>query len=74
MNEFVDLISKFKYLVLGGDTSCNVYKSLRDISNDIIVDYTTISKKLKDNQGEWCLCTSKQNKLNYYIKKIKIDI
>ncbi len=74
MDEFVDLISNYKYLVLGNDTTCNVYKSLRDMSNEINVDYSTISKKLKENEGNWCFCTSKQSKCNYYIKKIKIDI
>lgn len=73
MDEFTDLIKHYKYLVLGNDNTCNCYRSLRDISNEIVVDYSTISKKLKENGGNWCLCTSKESKFNYYIKKIKID-
>jgi hypothetical protein len=70
MDNFVDLIQNYKYLVIGNDNTCNVYKSLRDISNDINVDYSTISKNLNDTG----ICTSKETKNHYYIKKIKIDL
>jgi len=73
MDNFKELITHYKYLVLGNDNTCNCYRSLRDISTEIIVDYSTISKKLKENGGEWCLCTSKESKSHFYIKKIKID-
>lgn len=73
MDNFKGLIKNYKYLVLGNDSTCNCYRSLRDISTEIVVDYTTISKKLKENGGGWCLCTSKESKSHFYIKKIKID-
>ena len=57
MDEFADLIQHYKLFVLGNDNTCNCYRSLRDISNEIVVDYSTISKKLKENGGNWCLCT-----------------
>ena len=47
MDNFKGLIKNYKYLVLGNDSTCNCYRSLRDISTEIVVDYTTISKKLK---------------------------
>jgi len=66
MDDFVNLIHNYKYLVIGNDNTCNMYKSLRDISNVINVDYSTISKNLNDSG----ICTSKETKIHYYIKKI----
>ena len=74
MEDFSKLISGYKYLVLGNDNTCNVFKSLRDISNDISVDYTTISKKLKENNNEYCYCVSKETKGIFFVKKFKIDM
>ena len=48
---------------------CNVFQSLRLISQEILVDYTTISKKLKENENG-CFCVSKNDKETYFIKKI----
>jgi len=67
MDELKKYIDKHKYLVINYDT-VNIYTSLRKISNDIEIDYTTISKKLK-TQNE-CICNSKKTKKFYYIKKL----
>ena len=48
---------------------CNVFQSLRLISQEIYVDYTTISKKLKE-KDDGCFCISKKDKETYFIKKI----
>ena len=39
MDEFIKSVECYNYFVLGSDSSCNVYKSLREIQDDINVDY-----------------------------------
>lgn len=58
----------YKYLVLGENGYCNVFKSLRLISNEISIDYSTISKKLK--LANTCFCICKETKEKYYINKL----
>ena len=70
MDEFQKQIKELTYIVLSDDGFCNAYTSLRTMSNEIFVDYSTISKKLKVNNNEFCFCTAKESKTNYYIKKI----
>ena len=70
MDEFQSQIQTLNYNVLSNDGFCNAYTSLRTMSNEISVDYSTISKKLKVNNGEFCFCISKETKSIYYIKKI----
>lgn len=72
MDEFKNNIKEFNYLIINDDGISNMYSSLRSISNDINVDYSTISKKMKINNGEFCFCRSKLTKTNYYICKIKL--
>lgn len=69
MDEFIKSVELYNYFVLGSDSSCNVYKSLREIQDDINVDYSTISKKLKENNT--CYVTPKSSDTNYFIKKFK---
>lgn len=69
MDEFVKSVDCYFYFVLGSDSSCNVYKSLREINDDIGVDYSTISKKLKDSNS--CYVTPKGVDIYYYINKFK---
>lgn len=69
MDDFVKSVECYYYIVLGSDSSCNVYKSLREIQDDISVDYSTISKKLKDNNR--CFVTPKASETHYYIKKFR---
>ncbi len=47
-NKMMNYVRKLKYLVVFPDKKTEIYSSLREISLDISVDYTTISKKLKD--------------------------
>jgi hypothetical protein len=67
MNKFVNT---YKYLVIKADTSVEVYSSLRRIQRDISVDASTISKKLKENGGDHCICVSKPMNYVFYIKKL----
>tara|TARA_B100001094_G_C18160253_1_gene788862 strand:- start:380 stop:631 length:252 start_codon:yes stop_codon:yes gene_type:complete len=63
-------IKKYKYLVIKADTSVDVYQSLRRIQSDILVDASTISKKLKENNGDYCYVASKPMGYVFYIKKL----
>jgi hypothetical protein len=47
-NKMMDFVRTLKYLVVFPDKKTQIYRSLRDISEDICVDYSTISKKLKN--------------------------
>ena len=44
MDEFQSQIQTLNYIVLSNDGFCNAYTSLRTMSNEISVDYSTISK------------------------------
>ena len=69
MDDFVKSVECYYYFVLGSDSSCNGYKSLREIQDDINVDYSTISKKLKEDNT--CFVTPKGSKTHYFIKKFR---
>ncbi len=63
-------VKKYKYVVIKADTSVEIYQSLRRIQADILVDASTISKKLKENNGDYCYVTSKPMGYVFYIKKL----
>lgn len=63
-------VKKYNYLVIKADTSVEIYSSLRRIQNDILVDASTISKKMKENGGDHCICVSKPMNYVFYIKKL----
>ncbi len=60
---------KIKYIVLFPDTKIKGYMSLRNISQEIFIDYSTISKKLSETNP--CTCSSNFNNNTYLIHKIK---
>ena len=68
MEIFSDYIKKMKYVVICEDKTCDLFPSLREISKKIHINYSTISKNLKD-EGK-CFCTSKITKKQYYIYKL----
>ena len=70
MENMEQYIKKYNYLVIKADTSVEVYPSLRRIQADILVDASTISKKLKENEGDYCYVTSKPMGYVFYIKKL----
>ena len=69
MDEFQKQIETLHYIALSNDGTCNTYSSLRTMATNIQVDFSTISKKLKSNDGI-CYCTSKETRIIYYIKRI----
>lgn len=67
-NKMMDFVRSLKYLVVFPDKKTQIYRSLRDISDDICVDYSTISKKLKNETGD--VFTSKGTDFIFWIQKI----
>lgn len=66
--KFESYMKVLNYLVIYPDKEVRFYKSLRNISDEIYVDHTTISKKLKNE--DTCYVISKLNNFMYYIKKM----
>lgn len=67
-NKMMDFVKSLKYLVVFPDKKTQIYRSLRDISEDICVDYSTISKKLKNETGD--VFISKGTDFIFWIQKI----
>lgn len=70
--DFQNYIDERPYLVMAPDYSVSLYKSTREISREILVDYSTISKKIKDSLLNDCYCRSKTTGFIYYIRKLEI--
>ena len=51
-NKMLDYMKTLKYLVIFPDKKTKIYTSLREINCDICIDYSTISKKLKETGGD----------------------
>lgn len=71
MNDFKEHIARKRYLVVLHNKDENkpfLCSSLREIGENILIDYSTISKKLKEN--DHCFCTCKDTNSIYYIKKL----
>tara|TARA_B100001121_G_C18346223_1_gene460338 strand:- start:321 stop:548 length:228 start_codon:yes stop_codon:yes gene_type:complete len=66
MNKYV---KSLKYLVIFPDKTSKFYKSLRKISDDISVDYSTISRKLTEENP--CICVSKNSNYVFSIRKLE---
>jgi len=66
-NKMIRYVKTLKYLVVFPDKKTQIYGSLREISEDICVDYTTISKKLKENSGD--IFISKGTDFIFWIQK-----
>ena len=67
-NKMMDFVRSLKYLVVFPDKKTQIYRLLRDISEDICVDYSTISKKLKNETGD--VFISKGTEFIFWIQKI----
>jgi len=68
--KFESYMKDLNYLVIYPDKEVHFYKSLRNISDEIYVDHTTISKKLRNEDA--CYVISKLNNFMYYIKKMHL--
>ena len=71
MEIFADYIKKIKYVVVSENKTCELFTSLRQISKKTDINFSTISKNLKD-EGK-CFCTSKITKKQYYIYKLSFS-
>ncbi len=67
-DKMMTYVRTLKYLVVFPDKKTKIYSSLRDISEDICIDHTTISKKLKNEIGD--LFISKGTDFYFWIHKI----
>jgi len=67
-DKIMKYVRKLKYLVVFPDKKTQIYSSLRDMSLDISIDYSTISKKLKNETGD--IFISKVTGFIFWIQKI----
>jgi hypothetical protein len=65
MNRYV---TSLKYLVVFPDKTIKFYKSLRKIAEDISVDYSTISRRLSEENP--CICSSKISGFIFSVQKL----
>ena len=65
--EMREFLKNKHYFVVFPDKSTKLYKSLRDIQDEILVDSSTISKKLKSFNS--CYCIAKSSGFVFFIKK-----
>ena len=68
MDFLSSIIDKSKYLVIDSNGNSSIFPSLRTTANFLLVDHSTLSKKLKNTS--YCYCKAKTTKKNYYVKKI----
>ena len=68
LEQLQQFIEDYKYLSINHDGNYVMYTSLRKMANVLLIDYSTISKKLKEN-GTF-IFTSKQNQNPIYIRKL----
>ena len=61
-----DFIEKYKYVVIFPDKQPKLFKSLREIENEISVSASSISKKLKQSKN--CVCQSKGTDFYFFIQ------
>ena len=65
MNKY---LKKYNYMVVFPDKRVELFKSLRDISNSISIDSSTISKKLGKNEY---MFNPKGTEYIFYIKQLE---
>ena len=68
MDYLSGIIDKSKYLVIDNDGISTIFPSLRTTAAYILIDHSTLSKKLKNNSD--CICKAKPTKKYFYVKKL----
>lgn len=58
----------YKYLIIDKEMNLKLYKSLRQIEQEVGVSYSSISKKLK--MSNYCICVPKKTTEVYYIQNL----
>ena len=67
---YMDNYTKFKYLIITkNDMNCELHRSLRDLGNSINMNYSTLSRYLKNKQN----IQFTHNDVDYIIKIIDWD-
>lgn len=62
---------KIKYFVLFPDKKLKGFTSLREISREIYIDYSTISKRLSESNP--CICYSSDNEYVFLVQKVVLN-
>jgi hypothetical protein len=70
-NELEKYYNKIKYFVLFPDKKLKGFTSLREISREIYVDYSTISKRLSESNP--CVCYSSDNEYVFLVQKVSLN-
>lgn len=66
--ELITYYDKIKYFVLFPDKKLKGFTSLREISREIYIDYSTISKRLSESNP--CVCYSSDNEYVFLVQKV----
>tara|TARA_B110000046_G_scaffold140034_2_gene146568 strand:- start:7496 stop:7744 length:249 start_codon:yes stop_codon:yes gene_type:complete len=66
--ELITYYDKIKYFVLFPDKKLKGFTSLREISREIYIDYSTISKRLSESNP--CVCYSSGNEYVFLVQKV----
>ena len=66
--QVMENIRIYKYLIIDKEMNLKLYKSLREIEQEVGVSYSSISKKLK--MSNYCICVPKKTTEVYYIQNL----
>jgi hypothetical protein len=69
--DIIEYANNVQYLVFDEYKNAYTFCSLREIGENIEINYSTISKKMTHNKK--CLVTSKKTGLSYYICNITLN-
>lgn len=64
-----DFAAAHPYLVIDSEGVCAVFVSLRDMSRELGVDHSTISKRLKESGGAGALVTDKSTGIHHFVTR-----
>ena len=67
-NDMNDFFKQAKYMVIFPNKQVDLFNSLRKISDEICIDFSTISKRL--NEKNPCICKSKGTNYIFLIHKL----
>uniref|UniRef100_A0A6C0KI97 Uncharacterized protein n=1 Tax=viral metagenome TaxID=1070528 RepID=A0A6C0KI97_9ZZZZ len=74
LETFEKFVAYIRYLVIFPDNTCKVYNTLKEISHDICIGHTTVSKCLTDSKTDSCYCYSKITNFRFLIHKLRIPL
>ena len=57
------------YIVIDSEGECQLFTSLRDIGNNLSIDHSTVSKRLKNSCGNGTVVTSRITGSHYFITR-----